>query len=185
MAADTHVMHSILNVSSDYDKIVELSQSKLLGTSGPVSDSVGFTDYIARNYELYRLRNDIELSNASTATWLRGALAQALRSRSPYNTNLLLGGVDDKGPALYYVDYLSSMHKMPFGAHGYAAYFVLGLLDRKYKPGMNEAEGVALLQNCIDELRTRFLVNTPNFQIKIVRKDGITKAPVAPLAVKA
>lgn len=56
--------------------------------------------------------------------------------QSPYHVNLLLAGYDEHdGPALYYMDYLASLAKVPFAAHGYGAFLTLSILDRYYKPG--------------------------------------------------
>lgn len=50
--------------------------------------------------------------------------------------NLLLAGYDDTdGPGLYYMDYLASLAKAPFAAHGYGALLTLSILDRHYRPG--------------------------------------------------
>lgn len=60
-------------------------------------------------------------------------LATALRSR-PYQVNCLIAGYDkDDGAGLYFLDYLSTMQKMNFAAHGYAGYFCYSLLDRHWK----------------------------------------------------
>lgn len=70
------------------------------------------------------MRNNMELSPAATANFVRGELASALRSRKPYTVNLLLGGYDtiaDK-PTLYWIDYLASQAPLPYAAHGYAQY---------------------------------------------------------------
>ncbi len=51
-------------------------------------------------------------------------LAEALRS-NPYHADMLLGGFDEgKGPSLFFLDYLASMHPVDKAAHGYASYFV-------------------------------------------------------------
>lgn len=56
--------------------------------------------------------------------------------QTPYHVNLLLAGYDDAdGPGLYYMDYLSSLAKAPFAAHGYGAFLTLSILDRYYRPG--------------------------------------------------
>lgn len=56
--------------------------------------------------------------------------------QTPYHVNLLLAGYDDAdGPGLYYMDYLSSLAKAPFAAHGYGAFLTLSILDRHYRPG--------------------------------------------------
>lgn len=57
--------------------------------------------------------------------------------QNAYQVNLLIAGFEkNKGPVLYWMDYLSAMQPMPFGIHGYGSFFCLGLLDKKYKPGM-------------------------------------------------
>jgi len=41
-----------------------------------------------------------------------------------------LGGIDKDGtPSLYWLDYMGALQKVTRGAHGYAAYFLSGLLD--------------------------------------------------------
>jgi hypothetical protein len=39
--------------------------------------------------------------------------------QGPYNCNLLVAGYDNDAPSLYYVDYLSCLHKMNCSGHGY------------------------------------------------------------------
>lgn len=47
-----------------------------------------------------------------------------------------MAGYDDNdGPELFFLDYLASMVKVPFAAHGYGSYFSLGVMDRYYKDG--------------------------------------------------
>ncbi len=91
--------------------------------------------------------------------------------------NLLVGGVDEDGPGLYYIDYLGSMHKMPFGAHGYGSFFVLATLDALYRPNMGLEEATKVMMTCIAEIKTRFLVNAPLYNLKVVTKDGVTVLP--------
>jgi 20S proteasome subunit beta 4 len=70
------------------------------------------------------MRNEAELSPSAVASFVRGELARSLRSRNPYNVNLLLGGMDPitKKPSLYWMDYLASLAQVPYAAHGYAQY---------------------------------------------------------------
>lgn len=107
-----------------------------------VGDTVQFAEYIERNIRLHQIRYHHELRPAAAASWIRRALADSLRSRSPYAVNLLLAGFDTSTaavleqeetggvPKLYWCDYLGTLVELPFAAHGYANYFVLGLLDR-------------------------------------------------------
>lgn len=74
------------------------------------------------------MRNETDLSPSGLANFIRGELASSLRSRKPYNVNLLLGGVDPitQKPALYWLDYLASLAPVPYAAHGYAQYVCPG-----------------------------------------------------------
>ncbi len=70
------------------------------------------------------------------------------------------------------MDYLAAFSKVDFGAHGYAAAFVLSVFDRDWKPNMNLEEGLDVIRKCIYELHSRFLISQPKFIIKVVDKDG-------------
>jgi len=174
LAADSATARSIVLMKENEDKIMHLDSHKLLAASGPSGDREHFTEFIQRNMELYELRQGHSLSSHAAAHFIRGELATALRS-NPYQVNLLLGGYDkDEGPALYFMDYMASLQKLDFACQGYAGYFVLSILDRHYKKGMNLEEGLAVLQLCLEQLKTRFVLNGVSFVIKVVTKDGIT-----------
>jgi len=70
------------------------------------------------------MRNNTDLRPEAVAAFVRGEIARALRTRKPYNVNLLLGGFDPitKKPSLYWCDYLAARAKVPYAAHGYAQY---------------------------------------------------------------
>ena len=70
------------------------------------------------------MRNATDLRPSAVSSFVRGELAKSLRSRNPYNVNVLLGGVDPitKQPELYWLDYLASLAAVPYAAHGYAQY---------------------------------------------------------------
>jgi 20S proteasome subunit beta 4 len=111
---------TILKSSDDKTRI--LNPHNLLAYSGEAGDTVQFAEYIQANIALYSMRNDTELGPSAVANFIRGELAKSLRSKKPYNVNLLLGGLDPitKEPSLYWLDYLASCAKLPYAAHGYA-----------------------------------------------------------------
>lgn len=46
-------------------------------------------------------------------------------------------------------------------------------MDRYYKENMDVEEAKKLMGMCIQELKTRFIVNMPNFKVQLVDKDGV------------
>jgi len=173
VAADTVQARSILVLRSDIDKIMPLDSHKLLATAGPAGDRYNFSEYIQKNLHLHELRTGIQFDTKAAASFTRNELANALR-RGPYQVSCLLGGFDDKkGPSLYWMDYLGSLMSTPATAHGYGAAFVLSVMDKYYTAGMDLEDALDVIRKCIKELKTRFLINTPNFIVKVADKDGI------------
>eukprot|EP00008_Paramoeba_atlantica_P007046 CAMPEP_0201490128 /NCGR_PEP_ID=MMETSP0151_2-20130828/25148_1 /ASSEMBLY_ACC=CAM_ASM_000257 /TAXON_ID=200890 /ORGANISM="Paramoeba atlantica, Strain 621/1 / CCAP 1560/9" /LENGTH=201 /DNA_ID=CAMNT_0047875957 /DNA_START=145 /DNA_END=750 /DNA_ORIENTATION=- len=180
MAADANQARSIVLMKDDVDKIRLLDGNKLLGAVGNPSDCDMFGEFIDKNTTLYRLRTGISLSTDATAHWTRRKLANALR-KGPYQCDLMIAGVDRESgpdsplvPSLYYMDYLSSLNQLDFAVHGYASNFILSVLDKYHRPGMDREEVLSLLRTCLHELKTRFVIKAPKFIVKVVDKDGIT-----------
>ncbi|KAI8852545.1 nucleophile aminohydrolase [Chytridium lagenaria] len=168
-AADTTSARSIVVQKQGEDKSRALNSHNLLLFSGKPG---------IRNVRLYTIRHGVELSTKAVASYTRRELAQSLRSRSPYSVNSLIAGSDASGtPELYWLDYLASSVKLDFAAHGHASYFVMSTMDRYWKEGLSVEEAVELLRKCLEELKVRYIVNMPNFMVKVVDKNGIREIP--------
>ena len=174
IAADQTNAYSIITYQSNLGKVAELSSHSLMGVSGPNADLVNFTEYVEKNIALYELSNDgLKLSTHAQANFTRGELATALR-KGPYQVNILLGGYDEGvGGSLYFLDYLAALAKVNYGSQGYASNFCLSIMDRDWKEGLTQDEAVKIVEKCIKEIQVRFLINQPNFIIKVVNKEGI------------
>jgi len=178
IAADQSNGRSILTYQKNLDKVAKLTDYSMMGVSGPNCDLVNFTEYIAKNINLYEISNEgTKLSTHAQANFARGELATAIR-KGPYQVNVLLGGYDvgEKGgfASLYYLDYFGALHKVKHGAQGYAQYFCASIFDKEYKENLTEEEAIKIIEKCIFEMRTRFMMSQPNFIIKRVNKDGVS-----------
>eukprot|EP01080_Neovahlkampfia_damariscottae_P001587 gene1587-12712_t len=173
LGAEASAGFSIIVMKHDEDKIKKLDDTKLLAASGQNGDRVQFCEFIQKNMNLYRYVNDRPLETKSAANYIRGTLATALR-KNPYQVNLLLGGYDEEtGGSLYLIDYLSSMQKVNFGAHGYGGYFSLSIMDKYYHDDLTLDEAKDIMKKCISEIQKRLLLNSPAFIYKAITKDGI------------
>ncbi|OTF69219.1 proteasome subunit beta type-2-like protein [Euroglyphus maynei] len=144
VAADRVNAFSIIMVKNDMNKIFQLNDNLVMAINGEPGDAVQFAEYISKNIQLYKMRHGYDLSPLASTTYVQRNLANYLRSRTPYHVNLMMAGYDtltDK-PHLSYMDYLATTVEVPFGAHGYGSSFVMGLLDRIYKPDCTGDEAV-------------------------------------------
>mmetsp|Transcript_99876 Transcript_99876/g.282876 ORF Transcript_99876/g.282876 Transcript_99876/m.282876 type:complete len:193 (-) Transcript_99876:76-654(-) len=171
MAADMQAAHSIIRVKSDADKIWQV-ENMLFAATGPTSDTNSFLEFVQKNIALHTLRTGLPLSTKAAASFTRNELAYSLR-KGPYQADLLIAGVDDDGPSLYFMDYLASMEKVNKAAQGYGAYFTLGLMDRYYKPDLTLEEAKDIIRKCIKEMETRFVINLGSYKCKVVDSTGV------------
>lgn len=174
MATDSVAGRSIVAMKKDHDKMFQLSSNLLMSVSGEGGDTVQFAEYIAKNIQLYRMRNGYDLSTKAAASFTRRNMADYLRSSTPYSVNLLIGGFDESdGPDLYYMDYLGSLVRVPFAVHGYGSFFSLSVMDRYFRQDMTREQALELLQQCVNEINTRFIINLASFKVKVVDREGI------------
>lgn len=178
IAADQTNSHSIMVMKNDEDKIFKISDKLIMGVIGDSGDTTQFAEYMAKNIQLYKMRNRYELGPSAAASFTRRNLAETLRSNSPYFVNLLMGGYDkETGPELYFMDYLASSIKVPFACHGYGGFLSMSIMDRYYKPDATEEEAYQIMKYCIQEIHKRLFVSLPNFQVSVVNRDGIKTLP--------
>ncbi len=77
-------------------------------------------------------------------------------------------------PKLFWLDQYGSLQSLLYGAHGYGSNFVLSVLDQRYRSNMTRREAVDLLRECFEQLRQRYIINSPNPpRIKCIDADGV------------
>jgi 20S proteasome alpha/beta subunit len=77
---------------------------------------------------------------------------------------------NDYDAILYWLDeYGSMIDNIPYGVHGYASDMIYSILDQKYDTQNNSSDSnysmnlqrtIQLLQDCIQQLQTRYVINT-------------------------
>lgn len=187
MAADRTMTFGVLAVKQDAEKVVRLDTGLVLGVSGEAGDTVQFADFVHKNVQLYRMRNGFPLSPASAAHFVRRTLADALRSRSPYQVNCLLAGFDHVTgrPLLFHMDHLAACVPLPFAMHGYASFLTTSILDKWYDPNASPEQAVDLMRRVIAQTHKRLVLNMPAFRVVKIDKEGITDLPDIRIDVNA
>lgn len=182
-ASGVNAFHFI-KLTDQEDKITQLNSHQLLACVGENGPRVNFSEFIKCNLALNHVRQHGRQSSChSTANFMRGELANALRSREgAHAVNCLFAGYDlptaddDEsvtGPRLYYLDYLGTLQAVPYGSHGYGGYFVTAILDRYWNADMTEQQGLELMQRCCDEVKRRVVVSNSFFVVKAVNACGV------------
>jgi len=174
VAADCSHAHSIMVLKDDETKIHKISDKLVMATIGESGDTIQFTEYIAKNILLYRMRNGYELSPKSAAHFTRKNLAEYLRTRTPYHVNLFVAGYDEEeGPELHYIDYLANARSVPYAGQGYGGMFCNSIFDRYYHENVTQEEAYDIFKKCVKEIQKRLIINLPNFKVTVVDTNGV------------
>eukprot|EP01012_Entosiphon_sulcatum_P016716 TRINITY_DN2160_c0_g1_i1.p1 TRINITY_DN2160_c0_g1~~TRINITY_DN2160_c0_g1_i1.p1 ORF type:complete len:212 (-),score=23.01 TRINITY_DN2160_c0_g1_i1:17-652(-) len=182
---------SIIQFKDNEDKLHVVDDNKILASSGEIGDRVNFAAWVSRNLALNANREHRNLPGSSAAHFIRAELAKSIRSSSPYVVNCLFGSFDKplpelaklkaageavndgSGSQLYYLDYLGSLQRIPFGTQGYGGTFVTAILDRYWRPDQSVDESYELLRKCCDEVKKRIVISSPAFVVKVITKEGV------------
>ena len=174
VAADTTQARSIIVMKEDESKIHKIGDNLMIATIGQPGDAVQFTEFIAKNIALYKMRNGYDLKPKSASHFTRKNLADYLRSRTPYQVNMFVAGYEEKeGPELHYIDYLGNAKSVKYAGQGYGGMFSASVFDRYYQPNITQAQAYDVLKKCIIEIQKRLVINQKKFNIAVVDKNGI------------
>ncbi|XP_039759769.1 proteasome subunit beta type-2-like [Pararge aegeria] len=178
IAADQMNTQSVLVMNDDVDKLYEVSDRLVLGVNGDAGDMSQFTQFIAKNLQLYKMKNQYQLDTPAVVHFIRKNLSDGLRSGNPNILNLMIGGYDEQtGGQLYMMDFLGSCVSVPYAAHGLGGLLTFGIMDYYYKPDLTEVQAYEVLKMCIREIQLRLFMNLPNFRVKSVSKIGVKILP--------
>lgn len=78
---------------TDEDKMHKLTEHLVMAAVGESGDKTQFAEYIAKNIQLYKMRNGYGLTPTAAANYTRRSLAEYLRSKvshSFYNIGFLI-----------------------------------------------------------------------------------------------
>ncbi len=64
-------------------------------------------------------------------------------------------------PKLFWLDQYGSLQNLSYGCHGFGSNFALSVLDQRYQKGMSRSEAEELIMECFEQLRQRYLINSP------------------------
>ena len=137
---ESTIMNQIWKLAMNQEKSIQLDTNILLAMAGEQSDRDTFGPFVQRNIQFFKFKNGTPLTVEETANFARTKLAEGLR-KQPYQVSSLIAGVDNKGPQLFWLDYLGTLAEVPYGAHGYAAYCAYSKRQIRRCPEQQKRQG--------------------------------------------
>lgn len=151
------------------DKIFKIDDHIGATIAGSVSDAQKLMGYISAEVALYRLRNGAPMSVEAAANMTSNIL-HASRFY-PYYVQTLLGGVDEKGPALFSLDPSGGVIKDLMISTGSGSPVAYGVLEDRYNQEMDIEEGTSVVIRAIKAAMERDTYSGNGIRVAIITKE--------------
>ncbi|MDR0768275.1 MAG: archaeal proteasome endopeptidase complex subunit beta [Methanosarcinales archaeon] len=129
--------------SREAKKVYQISNTTGLTIAGSVGDAQQIVRIMTVESKLYEMRRKEPVTIKGLATMLSNTLNS--NRYYPYSVQLLIGGVDKNGPALYSLDAMGGIiEESKAVSTGSGSPIAYGVLEDLYKEGMTVDEGAQL-----------------------------------------
>ncbi len=157
-------------LSKQTKKVFPVTKHIGIGFAGLVGDSqfiLKLLRYEARNYEL-QIHREIRVRG------LAKVLSLILYSYKlmPLITEIVVGGVDEKGPQLYVLDPVGSLIEDKHAALGTGGSVAMGVIEPRYREDMSIEEAKQLVVDALREAIERDAVSGDGIDLLMITRDG-------------
>lgn len=154
LAADKRATAGALVAHKRVRKIIRIDDYIAMTISGLVADAEFIAEqarFIARRYKL-EVGKPIKVSALASNI---SVILNAYLRISPYIVQLLLGGYDEKGPHLFYMDLFGSLSEEKYMATGSGSPIAYGVLEEGYRSDMSLDEAKELVFKAVSAATRR------------------------------
>jgi len=135
LAAERKATMGYLVASKHAKKILEIDKHIGMTIAGNVGDAQALERYVKAEVKLYSLEEGRKMPVKAAATLVANILYS--RSYFPYYVQLLVGGYDEKSRLFSFDPTGSVIEERDFFSTGSGSVMALGVLEDKYKEGMD------------------------------------------------
>jgi proteasome beta subunit len=143
LATEKRATMGYMIASKKAKKVYQIADRIAMTTAGGVGDAQQLARILTVECNLYQIRRSRPITVSSASTLLSTYLNQ--NRYFPYYVQLLVGGVDEKGPSIYSVDALGGAGKEDeIVATGSGSPMAYGVLEDRFRSELKEGEAVEL-----------------------------------------
>lgn len=150
-------------------KIYKIDEHLLLTTAGLVGDAQVLARYLKAEAELYRMEREEKMPVEGAATLMANVLNQ--RKFAPYYVQLIIAGYDTS-PHVFSLDAAGGAIEDVYTTTGSGSPYVFGVLEDKYKEGMNIEEGIDLAVRAMNAAMKRDSASGNGIDVVVITSKG-------------
>jgi len=170
LASDTRVTMGFFVAHKKGKKIYKIDNHLAMTISGVVADAQRTVDILTANAQLYRINNGRPMPIKSAARLVSNVLSSV--RMAPLIAQVLVGGVDNKGPHIFALDPLGSLTEEKCVATGSGSPVAYGILEDKYKEDMKIKNLLPIVVHAVDAAMKRDAASGDSFDVSIIDETG-------------
>lgn len=180
-ATDSRATAGYLVASKEARKVYKITDRIAFTTAGGVADAQQLVDMLRAEAGYYSMHEGAPMGVAACARLVANIMNYY--SWFPYYANLLVGGMDVKGPDLYFVDMDGGMTKEGMTATGSGSPVAYGVLENEFKPGMSTKEAIPITVKAIRTAMKRDIATGNEIKAVEITKKGYRE--LSPVEIKS
>ena len=177
LAAEKRATMGYLIAHKEVMKVVPITDKIAMTVAGMVGDAQMLTKYLKAELQLYEIRKNKKITVKAASTLLANILYSNRFSMFPFYVQLLLAGADDEGYHLFSLGPDGSNIKDKYVSTGSGSVMAYGVLEDKYKDGLNLKEGINIAARAIKAAMARDVASGEGINIFTITDKGIVKVP--------
>jgi len=172
IAADKRASAGTFIASKMAKKVHPITDRIIFTISGLVADAQILIKWI-RNYvqriSLERERPPLVKEVASLTSVL---LHNNFRSLLPFMVHFIIGGIDQFGPHIYFLDHVGSVHEGKYMSTGSGSPVAYGVLESEYRPDLDERSAISLALRALRSAIKRDAATGDGIDLVVIRPEG-------------
>lgn len=170
LCADMRASAGYFIANNNTMKIQKIDDHAGMTMAGGVADAQNITDILRYHANLHRVQKNEPIPIRSL-TRLTSLIFHQNRGY-PFIADILVGGYDKTGPALYNIDMFGSVEEKTYVTTGSGSPVAYGLLEEEYRDDLNVEDAKVVALRAVKAAITRNIGTGDGINVAIIDKDG-------------
>jgi len=170
LCADMRASAGYFIANNNTMKIQKIDDHAGMTMAGGVADAQNITDILRYHANLHRIQKNEPIPIKSLVR-LSSLIFHQNRGY-PFMADILVGGYDMNGPALYNIDMFGSVEEKTYVTTGSGSPVAYGLLEEEYRDDLNVQDAKVIALRAVKAAITRNIGTGDGINVSIIDKDG-------------
>ncbi len=170
LCADMRASAGYFIANNNTMKIQKIDEHAGMTMAGGVADAQNITDILRYHANIHRIEKQ-EPITIKSLTRLTSLIFHQNRGY-PFIADILVGGYDNAGPALFNIDMFGSVEEKTYVTTGSGSPVAYGLLEEEYRDDLTVEEAKVIALRAVKAAITRNIGTGDGINVSIIDKDG-------------